>query len=157
MADITPPVRIPIRAQTPDFERVSVSSSSEEPGVVRTSHRLSLIRIAGILLLCGGLGWGLYHFRHQAPESGDRERARWVGTIGAIMELPSDETPTLATVTDKDKLADQPFFHAAQNGDKILIYTQAAKAILYRPFTGKIIDVVTLTVRESTPGQTTTK
>ena len=64
------------------------------------------------------------------------------------MELPQGESPTLATVTDKDKLSSEPFFRQAQNGDKVLIYTQAARAILYRPSTKKIIDVTTLAVHD---------
>lgn len=64
-----------------------------------------------------------------------------VGTIGKYMELPVSEVPTLATVTDVGKLPSIPFFANAKTGDKVLIYNQAAKAILYRPRSGKVIDV----------------
>jgi len=64
-----------------------------------------------------------------------------VAKVSILMELPTGEEPTVATVSDKSKLADQPFFMNAQNGDKVLIYSGAKKAILYRPSINKIIEV----------------
>ncbi len=61
--------------------------------------------------------------------------------IGKLMVLPTDEIPTVATVTDISKLAGQQFFKNAKNGDKVLIYTKAKKAILYDPAIHKIIEV----------------
>lgn len=66
-------------------------------------------------------------------------------TIGRFMELPAGEQPTLATVTDRAKLKGQEFFAKAENGDKLLVYSEAGKAILFRPSTGKIIEVTNLT------------
>lgn len=64
-----------------------------------------------------------------------------VASISKLIELPTGETPTLATVSDKTKLESQSFFKRAENGDKVLIYTTAGKAILFRPSTGKVVDM----------------
>lgn len=61
--------------------------------------------------------------------------------VGKLMVLPVDETPTLATVSDPAKLKDQPFFANAKTGDKVLIYSNARKAILYSPLLNKIVEV----------------
>lgn len=74
-----------------------------------------------------------------------------LGKIGKLMVLPEDESPTLATVTDVEKLKNQAFFAKAQNGDKVLIYTENRLAILYRPSENKIIAVGTVNLK--TQGQ----
>jgi uncharacterized membrane protein len=69
-----------------------------------------------------------------------------VAEVGHYLVLPTDETPTMATVSDPTKLAGQPFFENAQAGDKVLIYSNARKAILWRPSTKMIIEVSSLNI-----------
>lgn len=61
--------------------------------------------------------------------------------LSKFMELPANETPTLATVSDAEKVQNQAFFKNAQDGDKVLLYAKSGKAILYRPTTKKVIEV----------------
>lgn len=74
-------------------------------------------------------------------EAARQETQKTIDAVGKLIELPSNETPTIATITDKDKLKEQAFFAKAENNDKVLIYPQAKKAILYRPSTNKVIEV----------------
>ncbi len=81
-----------------------------------------------------------------------------VDKVGKLIALPSDETPSLATVQDKTRLKDQPFFKNAVNGDKLLLYIKARKAILYRESSNKIIEVapINITKNQQTDAATTT-
>jgi hypothetical protein len=107
------------------------------------------------MLLCLALavaGYFYYQYRHSAQIADAKEIADLSQEIGQFMILPEGETPTLATVTDREKLAEQPFFQKAENGDKVLIYSQTGRAILYRPSQKKIVDVTTVNI--NTPGVT---
>lgn len=64
-----------------------------------------------------------------------------VAKVGRLMALPEGETPTVATVKQPEKLKDQAFFAHAKEGDKVLIYSNAKKAILYSPQDDKIVEV----------------
>lgn len=73
--------------------------------------------------------------------------------VGKLMDLPSDEFPTVATVSDISKLKNQPFFKNAKNGDQVLIFTKAKIAILYDPARNKIVTVAPLTIGQPSPVQ----
>jgi len=79
----------------------------------------------------------------------DVQSKELVAKVGQLIALPDKETPTVATVTDVTKLKSQSFFAKAKNGDKVLIYTQAKKAILYRESINKVIDVAPINIGQS--------
>ena len=53
------------------------------------------------------------------------------GEISNIATIPTGETPTVITVSNPDLLKGQVFFDGAQKGDKVLVYKNAKRAILY--------------------------
>lgn len=75
--------------------------------------------------------------------------------VSKLISVP-DETPIVATVTDKDKLKDQPFFADAQNGDYILMFASAKKAYIYRESENKLINVGPIAIASDTTDGTTT-
>ena len=79
-------------------------------------------------------------------KAAQEETKRLIEEVGRLIALPAGEEPTVATVTDVTKLQDQPFFQKAKNGDKVLIYTNARKAILYDPQAKKVIDVAPINI-----------
>jgi hypothetical protein len=74
--------------------------------------------------------------------------------VGKLIDLPTDEEPTIVTVTDIEKVKSQPFFAKASNGDKVLIYQNNKKAILYNPTRNQVLEVGPLLTPNttSTPG-----
>lgn len=66
--------------------------------------------------------------------------------VRKLIILPSNETPTVATVKDADKLKDQSFFKDAHNGDTVLIFSKEKEAILYRSATNQIVTVSPVTL-----------
>jgi len=112
-----------------------------------------MVLLVGILAAALYFTWFFYNKYESLkrnPNEVMKEETAWVTEkVSALMDLPQDETPTVATVLDVEKLKDQPFFKNAQNGDKILVYTKAMKAILYRPETNKIIEVMPLVIDDT--------
>ncbi len=111
-----------------------------------------------IMLIAGGAGASYYFYKqNQASQQllkdptavQKAEVKAVVDKLSKLMELPSGEEPQVATVLDITKLKDQPFFTNAQNGDKVIIYTKAGKAILFRESTNKIIDVSPLNLGQT--------
>jgi len=109
-----------------------------------------------LLLALSIAGYFYYQYRQSAEVADAKEIESLAQEIGQFMILPEGEEPTLATVTDREKLAEQPFFQKAENGDKVLIFSQSGRAILYRPSQKKIVDVTSVNVNTPTPAPTQT-
>lgn len=127
-------------------------SSVKKERVVNNEKKkfAKIILIAAIFALVAGLlgtsGYFYYKYKKaMSNEAAKDETASYDAEIKKIMLLPEGENPSLATVSDREKLQDQPFFAKAENGDKVLIYSQAKKAILFRPSINKIIEITSLT------------
>lgn len=131
------------RTQQP---KMSLETPSEQTFSSRPSrsYKKTLI-VTLVILLLAGLAYYFftkYHELKTNPDAASQEEATDLAAeVGEIMVLPSDEVPTIATVSDPALLADQPFFKDAKKGDKALIYSQAGKVILYDPVAKKIINV----------------
>lgn len=118
-----------------------------------------IIKIIVIILILAGIG-GTYYFYTQNKKSQallkdpaaaqEAETKEILKKISEFMILPTDEEPNVATVLDINQLKDQPFFAQAQNGDKVIIYTKADKAILYRPGTNKIVNISSVALEPTT-------
>lgn len=113
-----------------------------------------LLWIGVLILMIGALSFGVYQYfqlsrevarlrnsPQGAAEAAKTEAKKIVAQVSKLISVPDSETPTIATVSDIEKLKANPFFANAQNGDKFLLYTEAKKAILFRPGENKIIEV----------------
>jgi len=97
-----------------------------------------------VLGLAGAAGFFYFQSRSLEAQKNKTELEIYLEKIGAVVVLPEGEEPTLATVSDKEKLKEQSFFASAENGDKVLIFSQAQKIILFRPSIDKIVEVASL-------------
>jgi len=139
-----------------DASPLAVSGTDVEAAAEKKKRMTAvLLRSLGVLVVTGSLGTAAYFYTEykrvteiRTPEA---ELESLVADISEHFELPTSETPTLATVTDREKLSGQEFFASSQNGDKVLLYQEGRKAILYRPSTGKIVNVAPIGVQEPTP------
>lgn len=90
------------------------------------------------LVVSGVVAWALMQ---------DSKPSTVVSKVGKHYLLPSEE-PTVATVEDKTKLSSE-FLRAAENGDKLLLFKDAKKVILYRPSIDRIIEVGPISIAET--------
>lgn len=131
--------------------KIEIEESEER--VSSPERHVKLVVKVFFLVLCFFIGTtGYFFFQYQKalrnPDT-SQERSRLVERLSAVMELPESETPTLATVTGQEKLIDELFLEQAESGDKVLLYTEARRALLYRPSTGKIVDIMVIENEES--------
>jgi hypothetical protein len=106
--------------------------------------------IAIIAIVSAGFFWMKWRQadNNNPAKTAQREIDSTLERVGRLMFLPEGAQPTVATIKDPEQLKDQQFFINAEVGDKLLIYSAARKAILYRPSEDKIIEVAPLNIGE---------
>jgi hypothetical protein len=120
----------------------------------RNVKRIVLRAIIGLVMVGSISAGGYYYYKYQEiskdPQSVSTAEIKSItGDVSKLIALPKDEQPTIATVQDKEKLKDQPFFKDSQNGDKVLIYTTSKKAIVYRPTTHTLVNVGPIAINDT--------
>lgn len=121
------------------------------------SQKLFLAVTLLALLALGFAGYFYYQLRtlKQDPQAVNQEDvAELVAKVSALIVLPLNEIPTIATVADPEALKDQPFFLNAEKGDKVLIFTEAKKAVLYSVTLNKVLNIAPLNIGEKTAKST---
>ena len=137
MPPIAPKTAAPVSAVQP----LAVQKEGNAYGRFLKKFFLALLALA--LIAAVGLGGYVVFKMHAAPKTQTPQAT--IDAAGKLISLPAGETPTVATVSDLAPLKDQPFFKDAQIGDKVLVFKESEKAILYRPSTNKIVTVAPLT------------
>jgi hypothetical protein len=106
------------------------------------------------LVLIGAVATSVYFYRKSntnPQEDAAKDLANTIKLVGKHIVLPTDEQPTMATVSDPAKLKDQSFFANAKKGDKVLIYADSRKAILYNPETDRVVEVAPINANLGAP------
>jgi hypothetical protein len=99
--------------------------------------------LIAIVLLGVAFELGRYTVYQAHPELTAEDQAAQIFTrVSALIQLPQDETPQISTINDAaSAMAEQPFLTNAENGDVLIVYSNAGEALLYRPSTDKLIAV----------------
>lgn len=149
--------RINLKKQMLDQEQ-EIDGENPMPSEQKGSSRgVKIAVVVSVLLVLGTAGTAGYFYKQlddikKNPNKVALDESKaTIEAVGKLIVLPEGEQPTIATVTDPSKLQDQKFFVNAKNGDKVLIYTTAKKAILYSPSTNKIVEVAPLNIGGNAP------
>lgn len=103
---------------------------------------LLIILLVTTLCAAGFVGYSLGQGKlKKTPPAQANAPEGVLAEVGKSYNLPTDESPTIATITSEDKLKDQVFFANAKNGDQIILYSKAKLALLYRQSEKRLINV----------------
>lgn len=136
----------------PNFQ---MDKKNDRPKAKLNKLAILVITIVSLILILA-IGTSIYFYKKansNPQEDAAKELVRITNMVSKHMVLPPNESPTMATVSDPEKLKDQPFFANAKKGDKVLIFSESRKAILFDPVADKIIEVAPI---NSTAGAPTT-
>lgn len=133
--EVTPAVTaIPQTAQRP-----SAPKSLSGPPVRHRKRRWILAPLLLVVVASAGVLVWHNHFR-QTPSRQEKVNKQLVAEVAERAVLPGGETPSVTTVVNKEKVS-QTFLADARNGDKVLLFFQAGKAVLYRPSTHQVVNI----------------
>lgn len=112
--------------------------------------------LVALVILLAGTSFYFYRRSQRLSRNPSLEETKaLIARVDAIAVLPQNEAPTVATVTDPAKLRSQAFFVDAKQGYKVLIYTNAKKAVLFDPESGKIVNIAPINIDTNAPGTST--
>lgn len=142
----------------PSFEeKIKMPENLKEAvsqAVIAKAKKLTpYLLMAAFLIAAGFAGYFWYEasaLKKNPQRTAQEETRKLLANVSALIVLPEGETPTIATVSDPEKLKDQPFFARAKKGDKVLIYTNARKAFLYDGENNKIVEVAPINIGNPT-------
>lgn len=98
-------------------------------------HRL--VAIVLFIILAGGSGIFVYQANRTPKNLADNAI---ITHVNKVLTIEGDANPVILTVEDESKANQaQPFLDIAVNGDKVLLYYKAKKAVLFRPSSGEIV------------------
>lgn len=105
---------------------------------------VSIVAIGSIVLFAGYTYYRVSHAKNVISNKTEVNTNDLISKISKLYLIPNGEVPTVATVSDPEKLKVQSLFINAEIGDKVFFFTNAGRAILYRPSIDKIIDIVSV-------------
>lgn len=106
--------------------------------------------ILSLLAIVGASAGMYYYYQYRTlsarVQNPGLEAQEVLAKVGKLIDLPQGEEPTIATVNNADAVKAQPFFAKAQNGHRVILFTNARLAILFDEKANKLINVGTINV-----------
>ena len=127
---------------------ISINLNADKEPFVFTLGQAFLVFLLSVSL---GVSYFFYD-RYSKVVDNEAEAKRLTSSVANLIFVPENEVPTIATVSDPRGLEGRPFFDKAVEGDKVLVFAGAKKAILYRPSADKIVEVMPFSVPEDIGG-----
>jgi hypothetical protein len=137
-------------------QQTEVSTGSHKKSGFSKKQKTILVMLGIIILILAGLYYRFNHSKASVEKRAQAETVRLVKEVRKIMILPETDVPAVFDVQDPTLLASQQaFFVGAEKGDKLLVYPQIGKAIIYSPKRQKIVNVGPVTFDQTKPASTT--
>lgn len=152
------------------IQKVTNFSRQEEPKsdmVKKDSHHRSNMGLLLLILVAilATTGFGLMFKKYMETKKqlevvtsaegqkaiAQKEVSALLEKVGKLIVLPQNEEPTVATITDAEALKqEQSFYIDAKNGNRVIIYMQAKKAIIYDEENNILVNVGPIFLNEET-------
>ena len=79
------------------------------------------------------------------PQLDEKQVQEIVTQIEKVTPVKKDEKPVITEIVDVENLKKtNAFYKDAQNGDKLIVFAQDKKVIIYRPSTNQVINIAAL-------------
>jgi cell division protein FtsL len=122
-------------------------SKRKSPRISSSKSKVLVTLVVVLVIVSGFLTYKYVQVNHQIKQLKSNSNqvvanstAKLLTKVGDLAQLPQGQAPTIAIVKNVSQLKSEAFFDSAQNGDYLIVYAQAKKAILYRPSDNKIIE-----------------
>lgn len=111
--------------------------------------------ISGLLIVSlAAFGWSFWSYQNVkkdlailkdpqlASELSQKETSELIGKLSKLMVVPADRDPVVAVINDVEMLAaTQDFYVPAHNGDKLIMFQDSRKAVIYDEDDNRIVNV----------------
>lgn len=135
------------------YENISTPQETikEKVSVNKNSHKKLYSLLAFVTILLAIFGGATFYFYkksrvvvtpQQNQATADRELSDAVTNISKIAVLPITDNPTLFVVSDPEQLKSDAFFDNSKAGDQMLLYPRIGFAVLYRPSSNQIVNMI---------------
>ncbi len=99
-----------------------------------------------IIIIAGYYVWTVYQSQNRTQTEIDKANQEQILSIVSRVKrhlvLPDSELPQVAEIKDAALASkEQPFLNGSQNGDFLIVYAKAGKAIVYSPTRDLIVNV----------------